>query len=224
MPPGKKRKADAAGDERAPKRGRRIAGHKSDRVMTAEQWHRSGMSTYATVIFQEATGELIELGGTKSISTTPNRPGHAEDVALRVIEENLEMFAPSTSGTNHLILSVSKSPCTSEERPHPKEPGRRLPKTSGKAVGCTERLIELARKGLTKNGETYRFDLTVLCRGLYGPGGRDVLAASQAAVNEMRRNGITVRGDDRGQAEEASEERRRREGRFGVEDEKKHEV
>jgi hypothetical protein len=119
---------------------------------------------------------------------------HAEDVALRMIRDNLGMFAPGER--NHLVMSVTKSPCTSTAR-------GALPTTSNKPRGCTEELIGLVTTGLQDAGNQYNFEIKLICRGLYAPpvpgqSQANVLDASQGAVYAMKATGhITVSGDVR---------------------------
>jgi hypothetical protein len=141
--------------------------------------------------------DIVPLGLSKSNRSVTHGAEHAEDVALRVIGDNLSMF--STLGRNHIIINLSKSPCTSTPRPDPLGGGM-LPTTSGKPVGCTEALINLVNTGLNDGlGNHYDFQLTIICRGLYAPGGTNAaIRASQAAVDALNADpNIDVTGDER---------------------------
>jgi Domain of unknown function (DUF4157) len=162
--------------------------------MTTQQWTNSGQSTFLSLHYMVGT-ELVDLGRTQSNTSATYGNEHAEDVALRIIRTNLGMFAADQD--NHLVLQVSKSPCTSTPR-------QELPTTSTKQFGCAEELIELVNNGLQDDaGTTYQFRLDVICRGLYCPTSpgftqQQVLDASQAAVGAMLATGrIQVSGDER---------------------------
>jgi hypothetical protein len=173
--------------------------------LTQDQWARSGQATHASVHYFTQDGDAIALGIAKSNRSVTMGSEHAEDVVIRTIRNNLTMFDPAA--TNHLVITISKSPCTSVSRTG-------LPVTSTKAVGCAEELIALAAQGLQDpaTGTRYTFQLDVICRGLYAPtvaghAQQQVLAASQEAVNAMVTAGIQVSGDVRPSA---------RDQRFGV--------
>ncbi|MEV6123304.1 DUF4157 domain-containing protein [Streptomyces sp. NPDC052077] len=162
--------------------------------MAPQQWQSSGQSTFLSIMYKTDDGDLIDLAVTKSNQSQTHGNEHAEDVALRMIRDNLGMFAPGQR--NHLVLNVTKSPCTSTAR-------GALPTTSNKPTGCAEELIGLVTAGLQAAGNQYDFDLELICRGLYAPqvpgqSQADVLDASQAAVEAMKATGhITVSGDVR---------------------------
>ncbi|MFE7463775.1 DUF4157 domain-containing protein [Streptomyces sp. NPDC057499] len=162
--------------------------------MTAQQWENSGQSTFLSIMYKTGN-DLIDLAVTKSNRSQTHGNEHAEDVALRMIRDNLGMFAPGQR--NHLVLNVTKSPCTSTARGG-------LPTTSNKPTGCTEELIGLVTNGLQDAaGNRYDFQLELICRGLYTPRAQgrtqaEVLDASQVAVAAMKATGhITVSGDVR---------------------------
>jgi hypothetical protein len=164
-------------------------------TMTQDQWARSGQATHASVHWFTQDGDALALGIAKSNRSVTMGNEHAEDVVIRTIRNNLAMFDPG--GPNHLVVTISKSPCTSVAR-------NGLPVTSTKAVGCTEELIALAGQGLQDpaTGVRYTFQLDVICRGLYAPtiaghNQAQVLAASQEAVNALVAAGIQVSGDVR---------------------------
>lgn len=170
--------------------------------LTQEQWVSSGESTFSALIWHGVEGvsggetSMVPLGTTASTSSATHGSEHAEDVALRLINGSVTMF--SQTAPNKLLLSITKSPCTSTSR-------NGLPATSNKAVGCTEALIALVQNGIphpTNPGVTYTFKLNLICRGLYCPyipgyTQRDVLDASQEACDALRAAGITVSGDER---------------------------
>jgi len=173
----------------------------SESEMDTGQWARSGQSTFNSVMYHMGD-DIVPLGLSKSNQSVTHGAEHAEDVALRVIGANLSMF--STVGRNHIILNLSKSPCTSTPRPDPLgPPGTMLPTTSNKppgTAGCTEELLNLVATGLNDAfGNHYDFQLTIICRGLYGPGGTNAATrASQAAVDALNANpNIVVTGDER---------------------------
>lgn len=162
--------------------------------MTPQEWQRSGQSTFLSVMYKTG-GDVIDLALTKSNRSQTHGNEHAEDVALRMIRDNLGMFAPGER--NHLVLNVTKSPCTSTAR-------GALPTTSNKPTGCTEELIGLVTTGLQDAaGNQYDFELELICRGLYAPpvqgwSQKDVLNASGQAVAAMKATGrIAVSGDER---------------------------
>lgn len=162
--------------------------------LTTQQWQNSGQSTFLSIMYK-TSDDLIDLAVTKSNRSQTHGNEHAEDVALRMIRDNLGMFAPGVR--NHLVLNVTKSPCTSTAR-------GALPTTSNKPTGCTEELISLVTTGLQDAaGNQYDFELELICRGLYAPNVQghsqaNVLDASQAAVAAMKATGhIAVSGDAR---------------------------
>jgi GNAT superfamily N-acetyltransferase len=169
--------------------------------MEPSQWSNSGESTYLSLMFQPdgGTSTPISFGITKSNKSVTHGSEHAEDVALRMITDNITLF--DQNSRNSLILNISKSPCTSTVRMGAY--GAPLPVTSTKVMGCAEELINLVTNGITQLGSTYNFKLHVICRGLYvpkvaGATQDSVLDASQAAVNAMKATGhITVTGDER---------------------------
>jgi hypothetical protein len=168
-------------------------GYDSKNAMTPEQWDKSGMSTFLSIMFEDQDGNIIDLGHTKSTRSVLHGSEHAEDVALRLIRDNIGMFDPQRR--NHIILSVTKSPCTSTSR-------NGLPVTSSKQVGCTEELLNLVNNGVQSNGNLYQFRLTLICHGLYSPfpGSADKRQASQEAINALDANAnIEVSGDVRPQ-------------------------
>lgn len=162
--------------------------------MATQQWQSSGQSTFLSIMYKTSDGDLIDLAVTRSNQSRTHGNEHAEDVALRMIRENLGLFAPGQR--NHLVLNVTKSPCTSTAR-------GTLPTTSNKPTGCTEELIGLVTTGLQYAGSQYDFEIELICRGLYAPSvpgqsQANVLDASQGAVDAMKATGhITVSGDVR---------------------------
>jgi len=171
--------------------------------MSSDEWIESGMSTFANVYWEPESGteSIIPLGLAKSTKSVTHGAEHAEDVVLRIIDDNLSLFAEG-GHRNHLTFTLTKSPCTSTARPNPAGGGT-LPTTSSKTVGCTEELIDLVTNGRTAGGKSYSFRLSIICRGLYTPSVAGatqgaVLAASKAAVDAMVATGhITISGDVR---------------------------
>lgn len=144
-------------------------GH-SDAEMSDQQWFKSGMATYCSIMVDDGSGDsLAEVGLGKSLKTKTYGAEHAEDVAMRTLLE--EYGADGLEGVN-VILSVSKSPCSSGF------------KTSNKDEGCAEALVKFAKK--------YKCKISIICRGLYKG-----LPASQLAINWLRLQGIEVSVDER---------------------------
>lgn len=155
----------------------------------AKENTKSGFKTNSLVAFETSGGEYIELG-TASNYTSTNE--HAEDVAIRTLQNNIDMFEPGRR--TKIFFHLTASPCTSTAR-------NGLPVT-GK--GCAETLVAYFGTGVTHNvgGQNYGFDLTIFCTGLYAPRipgvtQSDILEASQAAVDYLDQNGITVSGNVR---------------------------
>lgn len=172
----------------------------SNQQMTKTQFQKSGMATNLSLIFETADGVTVDIGTMKSNKSVTFGDEHAEDVALRLIQEHIDMFA-GPPARNRLILSLSKSPCTSTVR-------LGLPTTSNKGpgvLGCTEELINLATNGITHNGITYLFELIINCRGLYAPSPatQAILQASQAAADAINATpNLSITGDERPAARE----------------------
>jgi hypothetical protein len=148
----------------------------------SRDWGSSGMTT--RLILSKDDGEsMTSLCDTQNTQSAAHGAEHAEDVAIRVLRDNLTLFQP-VPHVNRLWMSITKSPCTSVPR-------NGLPITSQKATGCTEELINLATAGLSAGGATYRFELVVHVFGLYLPRvpgfvQEDVLDASQQALEALR--------------------------------------
>ena len=143
-------------------------GH-SDDEMSNEQWLKSGMSTFVSIMVDDGGDELKELGKAKSLKTKTYGPEHAEDVAMRSLLA--EYGAAGLKGL-HIILNLSKSPCSSTFG------------TTDKKPGCAENLVKFAK--------TYKVRITLICRGLYKG-----LEGSWNAVLALRAEGITVSIDER---------------------------
>ena len=140
---------------------------------------KDGFKTNALVAFQAADGEYVELGTASNY--TPDH-AHAEDNAMRILNENLGMFG---EGRTEVFIYITSSPCTGVSRGG-------LPATG---QGCAERLADYFGPGSI-------FHLTLMCRGLYSPlmagyTQAQVLDASRAAVDFLRGQGIDVVGDER---------------------------
>lgn len=181
-------------DHRGPKRSYGVS---MNAIST--DWGSSGMSTrlvLSAYVSVRGVEELTTLCDTQNAHSTAHGSEHAEDVAIRVLRNNLTLFRPAPH-VNELWMSITKSPCTSISRTG-------LPVTSQKATGCTEELINLVATGLTgPGGAMYTFRLTVHVFGLYMPKvpgytQDDVLDASQEALEALRANpGISVTSDVR---------------------------
>jgi len=143
-------------------------GH-SEEEMSNEQWLKSGMSTFVSIMVDDGGDELKELGKAKSLKTKTYGPEHAEDVAMRSLLA--EYGAAGLKGL-HIILNLSKSPCSSTFG------------TTDKKPGCAENLVKFAK--------TYKVRITLICRGLYKG-----LEGSWNAVLALRAEGITVNIDER---------------------------
>lgn len=144
-------------------------GQKDD-DMDNQQWAKSGMVTYVSIMVDDDELTLTELGLGKSLKTKTFGAEHAEDVAMRAL---LATYGGDGLAGLSVILNLSKSPCSSGHG------------TSGdKDPGCTENLIAFKKK--------YKLGLTLICRGLYKG-----LEASQSAVESLRAAGIAVSVDVR---------------------------
>ena len=142
----------------------------SDNDMSNQQWAKSGMVTYASIMVDDGDEELTFLGLGKSNKTVKFGAEHAEDVAIRTL---LSEYSKAELNGLSVILNLSKSPCSSDRG------------TSGlKNPGCAENLIAFKK--------AYKVNLTLICRGLYKG-----LEASQEAVEDLRGAGITVSVDVR---------------------------
>jgi len=142
----------------------------SDDDMSNQQWAKSGMVTYVSIMVDDDELTMTELGLGKSLKTKTYGAEHAEDVAIRAL---LATYGGAGLAGLSVILNLSKSPCSSVHG------------TSGdKDPGCTENLIEFKNK--------YKLGLTLICRGLYKG-----LEASQDAVEDLRKAGIAVSVDVR---------------------------
>ena len=153
----------------------------SQSVMSNEQYQKSGMSTFASVILYNARypdGHLL-IQTAKNLS---NSKEHAEDVLIRGIIEQ-EGFLDKNGG-NRLVFNLSKSPCSSSVL-HPTF-------TAGavKKQGCTETLIDLHNNGLTL-GSKYDIEVVIFCHALYAGGGGK-LTGSHEAADLLAYNGITL--------------------------------
>ena len=142
----------------------------SDAEMSDQQWFKSGMSTFASIMVDDGDEELTLLGLGKSNKTVKFGAAHAEDVAMRTL---LEEYSAEELSNLSVILNLSKSPCSSTYG------------TSGaKDPGCAENLIAFKKK--------YKVKISLTCRGLY-KGAEE----SQKAVELLRDNGIDVSVDVR---------------------------
>jgi ribosomal protein S18 acetylase RimI-like enzyme len=142
---------------------------------TAE--YNSGWATYASIYVDNGAHNLAVGGKTKSYKITGDEKSHAEDWMIDTMIPSLGVAPGAT-----LILTVSRSPCTSTSR-------KGLPVTSTKVTGCTERLIGIAG--------TYTIQLIV--KGLYGTNTAE-RAASVLALEAMTAAGINVSADIRNES------------------------
>lgn len=134
-----------------------------------------GMATYgqlAIVVDDGGEDATITLGASKNI-----KGEHAEDVIMRILSEHSGMFDPST--VNQIHVSVTKSPCSSDF------------KTSKKAKGCTESLIDLVKHGYPLAGHMVKFKLTLHVAHLYGGSG-DRKRNSCLALKELKKAGAEI--------------------------------
>jgi len=141
----------------------------SEDEMSDKQWFKSGMATFVSIMVDAGGDELKELGLAKSLKTKTFGPEHAEDVAMRSLLA--EYGAGGLKGL-HIILNLSKSPCSSTFG------------TTDKKPGCAENLVKFAK--------TYKVRITLICRGLYKG-----LEGSWEAVKALRAEGINVSIDER---------------------------
>lgn len=142
----------------------------SDDDMSNQQWAKSGMVTYASIMVDDGDEALAFIGLGKSNKTVRFGREHAEDVSMRVL---LDTYTEEELNGLNIILNLSKSPCSSKFG------------TSGdKDPGCAENLVAFAK--------AYGCNISIICRGLYkGAEG------SQQAVDWLRSKGIAVSVDVR---------------------------
>lgn len=144
-------------------------GH-SDEEMSDQQWFKSGMATFCSIMVDEGGDALVELGMGKSLKTKTYGAEHAEDVAIRTL---LSVYDAKALNGMMVLINISKSPCSSTYG------------TSGaKHPGCTENLIAFKKK--------YNVNLMLTLRGVYK--GMD---ESQDALKLLRDNGILISTDER---------------------------
>jgi hypothetical protein len=142
----------------------------SDAEMSNQQWFKSGMSTFSSVLVENDDEELELLKVTKNLKTKTYGAEHAEDVAMRNL---LGQFSAAELKGKLVILNLSKSPCSSGFG------------TSGdKKPGCTENLAEFVK-------ET-GVNLVITCRGFYKG-----LEKSKEAVEWLRGKGVDISVDVR---------------------------
>ncbi len=142
----------------------------SEDEMSDDQWFKSGMSTFSSILVDGKKGEFDFLKVTKNLKTKTFGAEHAQDVAMRNISS--EFSAAELKG-KHVVLNLSKSPCSSTYG------------TSGdKDPGCAENLIAFVK--------ATGIHLTLICRGLYNGS-----KGSQDAVDLLRSKGIDVSVDVR---------------------------
>ncbi|MEV0697092.1 DUF4157 domain-containing protein [Saccharopolyspora sp. NPDC050389] len=140
-------------------------------LMTNEEWFgttaqgavdkEKKFQTHASLIYTDDSGRDVNL------LTATNVPGsadeeavHAEDVLITGLRNNLDKFKPGPHRYHKVILSVTKSPCTSESRDG-------LPSTSNKSRGCTEAILDLATNGIQDGDRVYKFKIVLVVKGLY---------------------------------------------------------
>jgi pyrimidine deaminase RibD-like protein len=142
----------------------------SDSEMTNQQWMKSGMNTFSSVLVENDDEELELLKVTKNLKTKTHGAEHAEDVAMRNL---LAQFSADDLNGKFIVLNLSKSPCSSTYG------------TSGaKDPGCTENLIDFVK--------ATGVNMVITCRGLYNGS-----KGSQDAVDALRKAGIDVSVDVR---------------------------
>lgn len=157
--------------------------------MELSEWG-SGFNTFASVYLKTGGTSLQSGGKTKNVSSSGTSK-HAEDV---VVEQALPELAQSgdlsTVSTNHLVLSINRSPCTSTNY-------HGLGTTSNKTTGCAEVLKALVTNGLSYNSQTYPISLELICERLYGRSSKQ-RAASYFALQDLGTAGVqwSVTRDD----------------------------
>lgn len=128
--------------------------------------------------------------GTKMIAIGTSISANGTHAERDLIQQLVDLKLDATP--YHLVIWISKSPCTSTSRGG-------LPVT-GDAPGCTERLLNLAENGIA--GTTFTID--IIAHHLYKPGrrGRGVMDASRAALRALlaHKNIRSVRLDKQGQS------------------------
>jgi pyrimidine deaminase RibD-like protein len=153
---------------------------KADQPLENAKWFKSGMETHGGIILiNSAYPDGISIGIVKNITTKTYGCEHAEDVAIRTIKSSgLLVISPAV---NHIILSISKSPCSST-----------YGTTNKEGLGCTEELINFQNTAFVcpKTNNTYYFRLTVIARGVYKQSD-----ASHEALTLMAKNGVEVTTD-----------------------------
>ncbi|PUA27800.1 MAG: hypothetical protein B0W54_14810 [Cellvibrio sp. 79] len=151
---------------------------KSD--LSNQQWMRSGMSTHGSAyLINSANEDGVSLGIMKNNKSKRHGCEHAEDVFIRTVKDKVGLLRTSPA-VNTLILSVSKSPCSSTYG------------TSNKKVGCAEELIKFQNNPYICpiTGNEYIFRIIVISRSLYKQS-----MGSRHALRMMVRNGIQVTTD-----------------------------
>ena len=144
-------------------------GH-SEEEMSEQQWFKSGMATFCSIMVDEGGDALVELGLGKSLKTKKFGAEHAEDVAIRTLLSTYD--AKDLNGMT-VLINISKSPCSSTYG------------TSGaKHPGCTENLIAFKKK--------YKVNLMLTLRGVYKG-----MEESKDALKLLRDNGILISTDER---------------------------
>ncbi len=148
--------------------------------LSNQQWMRSGMSTYGSAyLVNNAHENGVRLGVMKNNKSKRYGCEHAEDVFIRVVKAKVGLLVVSPA-VNTIILSVSKSPCSSSLG------------TSNKPVGCAEELINFQNNPYICpiTGNEYLFKIIVIARSVYKQS-----AGSRQAITMMRENGIEVTTD-----------------------------
>lgn len=152
----------------------------ADDDLSNQQWMRSGMSTYGSAyLINDAHKAGVRLGIMKNNKSKRFGCEHAEDVFIRAVKAKVGLLIKSPA-VNTIILSISKSPCSSTLG------------TSNKDVGCAEELINFQNNPyicpITRN--EYLFKIIVIARAVYKQS-----EDSRLAIKMMRGNGIQVTTD-----------------------------
>ena len=153
---------------------------KSKDKLSNQQWFRSGMSTHGSAyLFNRSNSNGLSLGIMKNNKSKRHGCEHAEDVFIRYIKANVGLLRTSPS-VNTIVLSISKSPCSSTYG------------TSNKPLGCAEELINFQNNPYRCpiTGNEYIFKLIVIARALYKQS-----SGSRKALTMMKLNGIEVTTD-----------------------------
>lgn len=153
---------------------------KADGDLNNQQWFKSGMETHGSaLLINNKFPDGTSLGIMKNNKSVTKGCEHAEDVFIRSIKSETATLSVSPA-VNTVILSISKSPCSSTY------------KTSNKPLGCAEELINFQNTvyKCPKTGNEYIFKVIVIARAVYKQS-----TGSHNALDFMREHGIEVTTD-----------------------------